>query len=176
MSVINLNQTPTENVLRILGETNATVVPYLSGLSVSDVRELVGGTGGRNTTVTVTALAGSGLQEGTRRDYNYIRLDLADDATIGTFTGVVYVPDTAVQDQVEQQVLLAAGVHPDGVEFTDYVPLVEGDPDSEGSITMNPVAGSLLYVGSVVVELRPYVPTVADVAPTVDLVGFTAPS
>lgn len=172
MASINVTLSSNENVLALLIESNPSLETYVDGISLSDPS--VNGTGVLNTSIVVTALAGSGLQEGSAKAFNYNRLSLEGDATLGSFPGLIYVDQDTTQQAIQEQIILEAGLVGDAIEFADYV-AVDFDNDTDGSITVNPIANSKLYIGSLTVQLKGYVPQVADIAPTTDLTGFTSP-
>lgn len=171
MASINPVLNQEENIFALLVESNAGFEPYVDGLGQGvPAANDPGAT--RNTRIAITALAGSGLQEGSTFDYNYNRLDLADDATIGSFTGVLYVPEGGTEEQIRDMVAEQAGLVREALAFADYIAI---DKDTDGAITVNPIANCKLYVGTTNVVLRRYVPTVQDIGPQSELNGFTSP-
>ena len=173
MAAIDLTLTEEENVLALLVERNPTIGPYVNGLTLGSVFTPSGGTT-QNSGITVTANVGSGLQEGSAKDYYYTRPDLADDATLGTFAGSLYVTEGTTQEQIQDQLALEAGLLRSSILFSAYTPIDDVTP-ANGTITVTPVAGSLVYIGTLDVSLVRYVPAVEDVAPDSELTGFTSP-
>lgn len=175
MGRINQSLTQNENVFNLLTEPegNPGLAPYIAGLVLGNpaVDTTVAG---KNTRIPVTAAAGSGLQEGTTEDYRYTRLSLADDAMLGTFDNIIYVPEGSNQQSIQDQVIVEAGIVGEAVQFTNYT-AVDFEDEVFGSITVTSSANSKLYIGEAVIELRIYVPTVADMGPNTNLNGFTGP-
>jgi len=151
---INAANSAIQNVLDLVIDAN-------SGLALTSAKVTVGapsvfaGTAGRNTQVTLTAVANAGFSGTKVVDYTRLGV-LTGTATAAAeaAAGIVVAP-AATAAEVKAILVAQFGLVADQVEVADLVlPVNESTP---GSITLAAVAGSLLYVGNESVIL-----TVAD--------------
>lgn len=151
---VNAANTAIQNLVALVVDANP-------GLTLAPAQVTVGapsvfaGTAGRNTQVTLTAVANAGFSGTKTIDYTRLGV-LTGTATAAAEAAAGIVVDVDATD-VEVKALLVAqfGLVADQVEVEDLVlPVNESTP---GSITLAAVADSLLYVGNEVVVL-----TVAD--------------
>lgn len=128
--------------------------------------------GGRNTSIELTAVPGEGYAGAVT--FNYIRLDLNS----GVATPVTSVEVLAADDMATAlgKVATAMGLVAADIDASAYTAPV--DENTDGTITLTPQAGSLLYVGApVVITLTAAAiadPEMGGTFATTDLNGFEA--
>lgn len=170
MAKINASLTAAENILAIANalnpDLNATAENVTLGLPTVSA-----GTGGRNTAITLTAIANQGLSGS--QTFAYTRLALAAGQAIATAKAIPVVIAPADTDaEVLTKVATALGLIESQVALSNIVRPV--DEDTNGSADVGVVANSLLYTGTYAVTLT--VPDtdvpMDEAAPVTDLDGF----
>lgn len=170
---INLALSDIANVLAVVNDTNQASNLNLTADQVTfGTVQTVAGTAGRNSEITLTGVNGKGV-EGSRT-FAYTRQSLDAGAVASTAPTEVIVQDGDNAATVMGKVVTALGLLPGQVESSDFV--APADVDTNGSITLNALSDSLVYVGSraVVVKLPDTDVAFATLAPETDLNGFEA--
>jgi hypothetical protein len=164
---VNAAKSAIQNILDLVNGANAGQTITSAQVTVG-APSVVAGTGGRNTEVTLTAIADyTGTQT-----YAYTRRSIATDAVASTAPAKV---DTLVDDdQAESvvKVLAALGLVAGEFDYSAFSAPV--DADTDGSITLTAKATSLLYTGVRVVPLSLADTSLASATPVTDLDGFEA--
>jgi len=172
MAKVNIAITAAANVLALINAANpslnATAAQITPGSVVSEA-----GTGGRNTSITYTAVDNQGFS-GTQT-FSYTRRALTAGEGIATAKAIpVVIAEGDTDAQVLTKVATALGLIESEISLSNIVRPV--DEDTNGSADVVADAGSLLYTGTFAAVLS--VPD-ADVplneaASVTDLDGFDA--
>lgn len=172
MAKINLALTAQENILALINAANPALNATLAQVSVG-APVAAAGTGGRNTTVTFTAIADQGFSGS--QTFSYTRRALAAGEAIATAKDVpVLILESDTDLQVRAKVAAALGLLESEISLADIVrPTNENNP---GSADVVADANSLLYTGTYAVQLTvPDADVPLDEAASVtDLDGFDA--
>jgi hypothetical protein len=164
---VNAAKSAIQNILDLINGVNVGQVITEAQVTVGNP-SVVAGTGGRNTEVTLTAIADyTGTQT-----YAYTRRSIATDAVASTAPAKV---DTLVDDdQAESvvKVLAALGLVAGEFDYSAFSAPV--DMDTDGSVTLTAKATSLLYTGVRVVPLSLADVSLSSATPVTDLDGFEA--
>lgn len=148
---VNLQLSPVANFLAILNAANPGKNFSESNLTLGAPTELVGGNGGRNTSVLLTAIQDAGFS-GTHT-VNYTRQTLAAGAAIPTANAVsVLVQGTDTDAEILTKVASALGLLESELTIS-AITIPANENDTSGQATITAVSTSLLYIGSYVVEL-----------------------
>lgn len=170
---VNLLLSPVANLLAVLNAANPGKSFNETNVSFGVPADLVGGNGGRNTSIEITALQDAGFS-GTAT-VNYTRQALIVGGAIATAKAVkVLVMGTDTEAEILTKVATSLGLMESEITIGGVTIPVNENNDGEATITA--VAGSLLYTGNYLVTLE-----VADVdvplttaITTFDLDGFDA--
>jgi hypothetical protein len=143
---INLSVSPLTNVLALVNEKNGTLLAegrVTAGPAVEPTGETTD-----NTEVTLTGIVGHGYTGSLT--YTYDRATLASQE-IPT-PAAVDVTATDTEADVKTKVAAALRIIESAVEFTALTIPVDA---TDGTVTVTPIVGNLLYVGgSITVALR----------------------
>lgn len=170
---INLQLSPVANFLAILNAANPGKNFSEANLTLGAPTELVGGNGGRNTSILLTAVQDAGFS-GTRT-VNYTRQPLAVGRAIATAKATdVLVLGTDTEAEILTKVAGALGLLESELTLSDVE--IPANENNDGSAVITAKASSLLYVGSYTVTLEVADTDVPlnDAITTVDLDGFDA--
>lgn len=145
---INLALTAIANVLALFNAAN--------GLSMTEAQISVGapsvfddGLNPRNTQVTLTALGGGGAQAETTVDVRYTRLGLTSGVAVANTE--LEVADDETEETLLAKAAVQLGLLASEVEWDGTVVLpADGE---NGTATLKAIDGSLLYVGTLVLDL-----------------------
>lgn len=138
---INLAKTPQENILDLVRDANA-------GLQLTAAQVTIGagaaldGDATYDSQVTLTAVPNAGFSGTKRIRYNRLRLDQGTASTVAS----VQVTDTDTEATVATKVAAAYGLKEGEFTTSDLVAPV--NEDTNGSVVITPVDGSLLYNGA----------------------------
>jgi hypothetical protein len=162
---INVAKTPLENLVLQIIEDNSGLA--LTASQVTAGAPSVYGGSPQNTQVTLTAVEGQGFTGS--KLVKYVRLGLDSGKVTPVTTLEVLEADN--QAAVQAKVVTALGLVTSELTFSAYTAAAAGVP---GTITITPVAGSLLYVGAAkVLELTlPVAPDLGDEIVIDELSGF----
>lgn len=170
---VNLLLSPVANILAVLNAANPGKGFNESNLAIGVPKVLVGGNGGRNTSVELTALLDAGFSG--VATVNYTRQALEVGGAIATAKAVkVLVLGTDTEAEILTKVSVALGLMESELTIGDVVIPLNEHNDGEAVITAN--VDSLLYTGNYLVELEVAdtdVPLM-DAITTFDLDGFEA--
>ncbi|MNE00904.1 hypothetical protein D3C80_933280 [compost metagenome] len=164
---VNVAKSAIQNILDLVNGANVGQVLTTAQVTVGNP-SAVAGTAGRNTEVTLTAIADyTGTQT-----YAYTRRSIATDAVASTAPAKV---DTLVDDteaEAVAKVVTALGLVAGEFDISAYTAPV--DESTDGSVTLTAKATSLLYTGVRVVVLSLQDVSLATATPVTDLDGFEA--
>lgn len=167
---VNTALTASANVLAILNATNPGLNATAAQVTLG-VPSTAAGAGGRNTSITVTAVANQGFSGS--ETYTYTRQPLTAGSAIATAKAVDI---TILGDDTDAEVLtkaaLALGLIESELTLANIVRPV--NEDTPGSADVVASAGSLLYTGTYAATLvvaDSDVP-LSEAAPDTDLNGF----
>jgi hypothetical protein len=172
MAKVNTSITAAANVLALINAANPSLNATEAQITAG-VPTAAAGTGGRNTTITYTAIDNQGFS-GTQT-FSYTRQALVAGQGIATAKAVpVQILEGDTDAQVKTKVATALGLIESEISLSDIVRPV--DESTPGSADVDAIANSLLYTGTYAVTLT--VPD-ADVplneaASVTDLDGFDA--
>ena len=156
-----------QNILDLVNAANTAQVLTSAQVTVG-APSIAAGTAGRNTAVTLTAIADF---TGTV-DFSYTRQSLATGAVASTAPAKV---DTLVDDdQAASVAKVAAALGLVAGEFVASAFTAPEDAVTDGSITLTALSTSLLYTGVRVVTLSLADTSLATATPVTDLDGFEA--
>ena len=172
MAKINPAITAAENVLALVNAANPSLNATLSQVTLGNP-SAVAGTGGRNTSITFTAVANQGFSGS--QTFSYTRQALAAGAAIATAKDLpVTIAEGDSNAQILTKVATALGLLESQVQIGNVVqPTDEATP---GSADITPIANCLLYTGSyeVILALPDTDVPLNEAAATTDLDGFEA--
>lgn len=170
MAKVNLAISAAENVLALVNAANPSLNATLSQVTLGNP-STAAGTGGRNTSITFTAIADQGFSGS--QTFSYTRQALAAGQAIATAKDL---PVTIAQGDSDAQILTKAatalGLLESQIQIGNVVqPTDESTP---GSADITPIANSLLYTGSyeVILALPDADVPLNEAASTTDLDGF----
>ena len=170
---VNITLSPLANVLAIINAANAATSTNITEAQVTAAAPVAaGGTGGRNTTVTLTGVDGQGIEGSRTFAYTRQALDAGAVATDAPTSVIVLQSDT--REQSLAKVAAALNLLASEIESLAYTAPV--DQATPGTITLAAVNPSYLYLGTREVALAfadadvPF----ATVAPVTDADGFDA--
>ncbi|MNU54542.1 hypothetical protein D3C71_436000 [compost metagenome] len=136
---INLTVSPLANVLALVNEKNGTLLSVdriTSGPAVAPTGETTD-----NTEITLTGIAGHGYIGSLT--YTYDRATLASQE-IPT-PSAIDVTATDTEADVKTKVAAALRIIESAVDFTDLTIPVDA---TDGTVTVTPASGNLLYIGA----------------------------
>lgn len=162
---------PKELLLSIINDKNpnASIVDSMVNFGAPTV---YAGGNGKNTQITGTAQAGSGLVAGSTQDYFYNRLDIS--LIPGALSKVFQKGDATKVADLLPEINTRYGINLQAGEYSnDDLPPFEGDiPNEEHDFTLTIDASALVYYGSVTLQVRTDEIALAVVTPNNVLDGF----
>lgn len=164
---VNAAKTAIQNILDLVNAANTAQVLTSAQVTLG-APSVQAGTGGRNTALTLTAIADfTGTQT-----FAYTRQSLATGAVASTAPAKV---DTLVDDdQAESVAKVVAALGLVAGEFVASAFSAPTDAVTDGSVTLTALSTSLLYTGVRVVTLSLADTSLATATPVTDLDGFDA--
>ena len=145
---INLARTGIQNILDLVKDANPLLSLTETQFTLS-APVIAAGANGRNTEITLSAVAGQG-KTGTKT-VSYTRLDPVTGPNEGAATTGVEVAADATAEAIKTQLVALFGILPAEVDVSGLVLPTEG---VDGSIEIVADADSVFYVGSTTVKLK----------------------
>lgn len=145
---INLARTGLQNILDLVKDANPLLTLAEAQFTLS-APVAAAGANGRNTEITLTAVAGQGKTGS--KTVSYTRLDPVTGPNEGAATTGVEVAADATAEAIKTQLVALFGILAAEVDVTSLVLPTEG---VDGSIEIVADADSVFYVGSTTVVLK----------------------
>lgn len=172
MAKINPSITAQENVLALVNSANAGLNATLAKVTVG-APSVAAGTGGRNTSVTFTAIANQGFSGS--QTFSYTRLALASGQAIAAAKDIpVVIAASDTDNQVKTKIATALGLLESEFTLSNIVRPVNEDTPGSADVVAN--VSSLLYTGTyaAVLDIPDADVPLDEAATTTDLSGFDA--